>query len=112
MNVIHKFSEFLPPFYGNKEKTKLARSQNMCTTLIQTLLRKIEQICKVWQKVVGVTLISYYTVTLLVLHSPSQLVRWFGFYSDTLQNTKCNMKCQPLPSQILTVLLSSISLSL
>ena len=33
------FSEFsVTPFLGNKGKTKLARSQNMCTTLIQTLL--------------------------------------------------------------------------
>ena len=47
MNVIHKFSEFLPSFLGNKGKTKLARSQNMCTTLLQALLRKIEQICEI-----------------------------------------------------------------
>ena len=47
MKVIHESSEFRPPFLGNKGKTKLARSQNMCATLIQTLLRKIEQICKI-----------------------------------------------------------------
>ena len=47
MNVIHKFSDFRPPFLGNKGKIKLARSQNMCTTLIHTLLRKIEQICEI-----------------------------------------------------------------
>ena len=47
MNVIHKFSEFRPPFLGNKGKTKLVRSQKMCTTLIQTLLQKIEQICEI-----------------------------------------------------------------
>ena len=47
MNVIYKFSEFSPLFQGNKGKTKLARSQNMCTTLIHTLLRKIEQICEI-----------------------------------------------------------------
>ena len=44
MNAIHKFLEF---FLGNKEKTKLARYQNTCTTLIHTLLRKIEQICEI-----------------------------------------------------------------
>ena len=39
------FQSFDPPFLGNKGKTKLARSQNVCsTTLIQTLLRKIEQL--------------------------------------------------------------------
>ena len=48
MKVIHKFSEFWPPFLGNKGKTKLAQSQNMCTTLIQTLLRKVEQICEIF----------------------------------------------------------------
>ena len=42
MKVIHKFSEFRPPFLGNKGKTKLVQSQNVCTTLIQTLPRKIE----------------------------------------------------------------------
>ena len=47
MKVIHKFSEFWPPFLGNKEKTNLARSQNMCTTLTETHLRKIEQICEI-----------------------------------------------------------------
>ena len=47
MKVIHKFSEFSPPSLGNKGKTKFARSQNMCTTLTQTLLRKIEQICEI-----------------------------------------------------------------
>ena len=46
MKVIHKFSEFQPPFLGNKGKGKLVRSQNICTTLIQTLLRKIEQLCE------------------------------------------------------------------
>ena len=30
MKVIHKFSEFGPPFLGNKGKTKLVRCQNMC----------------------------------------------------------------------------------
>ena len=46
MNVIHTFQT---PFIsiGNKGKTKLARFQNMCTTLIQTLLRKIEQIYEI-----------------------------------------------------------------
>ena len=47
MKVIRKFSEFSPPFLGNKGKTKLARSQNMCTTLTQTLKGKIEQICEI-----------------------------------------------------------------
>ena len=47
MKVIHKFSEFRPSFLGNKGKTTIVRSQNLCTTLIQTLLRKIEQICEV-----------------------------------------------------------------
>ena len=47
MNVIHIFSEYWQPFLGNKEKSKLARSQNMCTTLMQTLLRKIEQVCEI-----------------------------------------------------------------
>ena len=47
MKIIHKFSEFRPPFLGNKGKTKLVRSQNMCTALIQTLLRKIQQICEI-----------------------------------------------------------------
>ena len=46
MKVIHNFLEFQPPFLGNKRKTRLARSQNMCTNLIQALLRKIEQICE------------------------------------------------------------------
>ena len=47
MNVIREFSEFRPPFLGNKGKTELARSQNMCTTLIHTLLQKIEQIYEI-----------------------------------------------------------------
>ena len=47
MNVIHKISEFWPPFLGKKETTKLVGSQNMYTTLIHTLLRKIEQICEI-----------------------------------------------------------------
>ena len=37
-------SQSFEPILGNKEKTKLARSQNMCTTPIHTFLRKIEQI--------------------------------------------------------------------
>ena len=41
MNVIHKM------FSENKKKTKLAWSQNMCTTLIHTLLQKVEQICEI-----------------------------------------------------------------
>ena len=44
MNVSHKISEFRPPFLGNKGKTKLALSQNMCTTPTYTFLRKLEQI--------------------------------------------------------------------
>ena len=47
MKVIHKFSKFRPPFFGNNEKTNLLRSQNMCTTLIQALLREVEQICEI-----------------------------------------------------------------
>ena len=47
MKVIHKFPEFRPPFLGNKGKTRLARSQNVYTTIIQTPLRKIEQICEI-----------------------------------------------------------------
>ena len=43
MSVI-KFRSFDPLYLGNKEKTKLAQSKNMCTTPIYTLLRKIEQI--------------------------------------------------------------------
>ena len=35
------------PFLGNKGKTILVSSQNMCTTQIHTLLRKIEQICEI-----------------------------------------------------------------
>ena len=34
-------------FLGDKGKTTLAKSQNMCTILIHTLLRKIEQICEI-----------------------------------------------------------------
>ena len=30
MNVSHKISEFRPFFLGNKGKTKVAQSQNMC----------------------------------------------------------------------------------
>ena len=59
MKVIYNFSEFRPLFLGNKGKTKLVRSQSMCTTLIQTLSQKIEQICEILlisQKVVRVTL--------------------------------------------------------
>ena len=33
--------------YIYKIYIQLARSQNMCTTLIQTLLRKIEQVCEI-----------------------------------------------------------------
>ena len=40
MNVSHKCS----PFLENKGKLKLARSENICSTPIHTLLRKIEQI--------------------------------------------------------------------
>ena len=47
MNVIHKFQSFDPLFQEKKGKTKLARSQYICTTLIQTLSRKIEQICEI-----------------------------------------------------------------
>ena len=43
MSVIN-FRSFEPPFLRNKGKTKLARSQNVYTTPIQTFLRKIEQI--------------------------------------------------------------------
>ena len=42
------------PLSGNKEKAKLALSQTMCTTLIPTLSRKIEQVC-------GILLISQKT---------------------------------------------------
>ena len=41
------YQSFDPLFSETKGKTKLARSQNMCTTLIHTLLRKIEQICEI-----------------------------------------------------------------
>ena len=44
MNVSHKISEFRPLFSRNKEKIKLAQSRKMCTTPINTFLRKIEQI--------------------------------------------------------------------
>ena len=43
MSVIN-FLSFDAPFLGNKGKIKLARSQNMRTTLIHTFLRKTEQI--------------------------------------------------------------------
>ena len=45
MSVIN-FRNSELPFLGNKGKktTKLARSQNMCTTPIHTFLREIEQI--------------------------------------------------------------------
>ena len=44
MNFSHKISEFRPPFSREQRKTKLAQSQNMCTTLICTFLRNTEQI--------------------------------------------------------------------
>ena len=44
MNVSKKFSEFWPTFFGNKGKTKLVRSQNMCAAPIHMFLQKIEQI--------------------------------------------------------------------
>ena len=47
MNVSHKSSEFRPPFLGNKGKTKVAQSQNMCATPIDTFLRKLEQISEI-----------------------------------------------------------------
>ena len=45
MNVI-KFRSFDSLFLGNKGKTKLAQSQNICTILIYTILRKIEHFAK------------------------------------------------------------------
>ena len=44
MNVIHKFLEFWPAFLDKKENKPCTVSKCMCTTLMQTLLRKIEQI--------------------------------------------------------------------
>ena len=37
------------PFSRKQRKTKVARSQNMCTTPIYTFLRKIEQISDILQ---------------------------------------------------------------
>ena len=43
MSVI-KFRSFDPHFLGNKRKTKLTQSPNMCATPKYTFLRKLEQI--------------------------------------------------------------------
>ena len=46
MSVIEVRS-FDPLFLGNKGKTKVAQSQNMCATPIYTFLRKLEQISNI-----------------------------------------------------------------